>query len=134
MSIDIDNIEVEGINNNIMYNHGSRRRAVNNLLKSRKIVEVDHLGKERVTNEYKKTKKKEKNNFKDWFSRIKRSSEYGKKVEYLNKERDYQNRISYMEEKDALFLQGLVEKYGEEDGMKEYDNFWKNKLEKDQKK
>jgi hypothetical protein len=117
---------------NVHYNHRTRRKYAKDFLRSQKKVIVDHNGKERVTNELKEIKKKERYSLKNWFERVNRSQEYGSQIKHMNKETQYQNLIKENEERDAKWLQSLIEIHGEDEGMRIHKEHWEKKAKNEE--
>jgi len=128
---------MENDNSTNVENHKTRKSYIKDIQKNEKIIvpimqvqydkdkKDDKIGIQigsNTTNTYKKRLKTEKYNLNVWFERVKRAKEFGKKIQLMNDENNYNVSLQYYEEKNSNRLQNLIDIYGKEIGMKIYNN------------
>lgn len=106
---------------NEVFNHKRRRWEVRTALRNQKFVVTDNVGNQKVTNRLKQTNREESHNVKNWLDRVKKSQEIGSKIQRIHEEQNYNQVLNAQAERDAKYLQFLIESYGETEGQAKYD-------------
>jgi hypothetical protein len=127
---------MENDNSTNVENHKIRKSYVKDIQKNERVIipimqvqydcnkKDDKIGIQigvSTTNAYKKRLKTEKYNFSTWFERVKRAKEFGKKLQLINDENNYNISSKYYEDKEYKRLQNLIDIYGKEVGTKIYN-------------
>ena len=87
-------------------------------------LEDDGIGKivgYKNSNEYKNRLKRERGNPTIWLERIHRANQYGKKVQLINDENNYNDFANWLEKKEAKYLEFLINLHGTEKGQMMHD-------------